>query len=581
MNVQIAFTLAGGVALFLLAMHMMTEGLKTFGGGRLKQIIGSWTSSTTRGVLAGFLISGLVQSSSAVTVAAIGFVNVAMLSLRQGIGVIFGSKLGTTTTAWLVTLVGFGFKIELFALPILTVGVMLRLLVSGKRLQGLGDALAGFGLFFLGLAILKDAFGGLAATYTATVAGNGGGWTPFFLLGIVATTLTQSSSAAIALVLTAAMGGLVGVEAAAVAVVGANVGSMSTAVIAAINATPAAKRLALGNVAYNVFAGVLGLVLVTPLLWSIDQVEYSWQLGHSPGVALAVFQTLLKVSAVCLMLPLVPAMATMLEKMFRSSHEDLGRPRYLDPALSSVPEMAISAVREELLRLRALVVGMLQAAMSGLAGNESSDSQRQASAVRQLGEGIAGFVGTLRMEGMPKDVEADLTRSLRAGRYLGEAARLTHYVQSLHRDGEELDDLPTGAAIKRVLARANDCVALAALSSSPPGAETNDDAQRADAFLLFGESYEQTKVALLAAAVAHRISVETTDALLAELSAMRRAIEQLVKGDRLLRSPSREATIEAEDDMAEVQHARAIRGDDPHVAPEEVTGGPLETHSAR
>ncbi|MGE3260095.1 MAG: Na/Pi symporter, partial [Geobacter sp.] len=136
----------GGLALFLLAMLMMTEGLKLFAGEGLKQLLGRFTSTPLKGVLAGVLVTGLVQSSTAVTVAVIGFVNVGLMGLRQGLGVVFGTNVGTTVTGWLVSLVGFGFKIESFALPILALGVALRLGASSRRNQGLGEALAGFGL---------------------------------------------------------------------------------------------------------------------------------------------------------------------------------------------------------------------------------------------------------------------------------------------------------------------------------------------------------------------------------------------------------------------------------------------------
>lgn len=156
MDFEILTNALGGLALFLLAMLLMTEGLNVFAGGGLKQLLGRWTSTPLRGVFAGILVTGVVQSSSAVTVATIGFVNAGVLTLRQALGVIFGTNVGTTMTGWLVSLVGFGFKIEAFALPILTLGVMLRLGCSSKRCNGLGMALAGFGLFFLGLADRKS-----------------------------------------------------------------------------------------------------------------------------------------------------------------------------------------------------------------------------------------------------------------------------------------------------------------------------------------------------------------------------------------------------------------------------------------
>lgn len=564
MSMQLALNTAGGFALFMLAMHMMTEGLKTFGGGRLKQTLGSWTSSPTRGVLAGFLFTGLIQSSGAVTVAAIGFVNAAMLSLRQGLGLIFGANIGTTTTAWLVTLIGFGFKIELLALPILTVGVVLRMMFSGKRVQGLGEALAGFGLFFLGLAILKEAFGGLAGTYTATVAGNDGGWTTFLVVGFVATVLTQSSSASIALLITAVMGGVVGLEAAALMVIGANVGSTSTAVFAALKATPAAKRLAVGHVVFNVVTGIAALMILPLMLWSIREALVFLNLGDSLAATLAVFHTVFNVLGVLLLLPFVTLMSSLLERMFRSDHEDLGRPRHLDPSTASIPEIAASAVREELLRLRSLAAGVMSVALSGGNGTNSQKVLRQAAAVQQLGEAIGAYVGTLRTEVMPRDVEKTLTQYLRVGRYLGEAARLTHYVDSLRRDAASLADRPTGASVAQVLARALDCARLAGATAGGAVAspENGGDRERSEALELFAQSYEHTKVALLAAAVAQSISVETTDALLAELSATRRAVDQLVKGDRLLRTPAQAAAIEARDELEESTVQRGIRGDD-------------------
>lgn len=153
-----AFQILGGLALFLLAMEMMTDGLKNFAGQHLKHLLGHWTRTPLRGLAAGVLITGIVQSSSAVTVATIGFVNAGLLTLGQSLGVIFGANIGTTMTGWLVSLVGFGFKIEAFALPILALGVALKLAAPGPRYRSLGQALAGFALFFLGLSLLKDSW---------------------------------------------------------------------------------------------------------------------------------------------------------------------------------------------------------------------------------------------------------------------------------------------------------------------------------------------------------------------------------------------------------------------------------------
>uniref|UniRef100_UPI0030DA8862 Na/Pi symporter n=1 Tax=uncultured Marinobacter sp. TaxID=187379 RepID=UPI0030DA8862 len=148
MQLTVFFQATGGLALFLLAMGMMTDGLKTFAGSGLKRLLSQWTHTPLRGLASGIMVTGLVQSSSAVTVATIGFVNAGMLTLAQAIAVVFGANVGTTITSWLVALVGSGFKISALALPILTVGVVLRIAGSGRRWAHLGEALAGFGLFF-------------------------------------------------------------------------------------------------------------------------------------------------------------------------------------------------------------------------------------------------------------------------------------------------------------------------------------------------------------------------------------------------------------------------------------------------
>lgn len=516
MTLQVALNAAGGLALFLLAMLMMTEGLKAFAGPGLKSLLERSTATPLRGVLAGIAVTGLVQSSSAVTVATIGFVNAGVLTLRQALGVIFGTNVGTTMTGWLVSLVGFGFKVDAFALPILSVGVALRLLAAGKRRQGLGEALAGFGLFFLGLALLKDAFGGLAGAYGADLpAGDGfAGWAMFILTGFVATVLTQSSSAALAIILTAAAGGIVGIEAAAAAVIGANLGTTSTAAVAVLRATPAAKRLALGHIAFNVVTGVVALLLLPLLLWLVRLIGTWLELDGSPAVVLALFHTVFNVLGVVIMLPASGRIAAFLERLFRSAEEDIGRPRFLDATLAATPELAVSALHEELLRLRAMVRNGALAAVSGAGAAQSPG------ALRALSGEIAKFVAAVRTESMPREAADGLASALRACRYLDEAASMAPRAAGLHARLAQLPESPR-VLLAQSLAEAAACVAA------------GDEAPLQS----FARGYERTKGGLLRAAVEKLLSVEDTDALLDALSALRRMVEQLAKADRLVDAP--------------------------------------------
>ncbi|MFW5792222.1 MAG: Na/Pi symporter, partial [Desulfohalobiaceae bacterium] len=159
----------GGLGLFLLGMWLMTDGLKVAAGQALRRILRSWTDTPMRGLFSGFLITSLVQSSSAVTVATIGFVNAGILSLKRAIGVIYGSNLGTTTTAWLVALVGFHVNIKVMALPMIGLGMVLHIIAPGTRKAALGHALAGFGVFFLGIDVLKGGFAGLDQGWTTAL----------------------------------------------------------------------------------------------------------------------------------------------------------------------------------------------------------------------------------------------------------------------------------------------------------------------------------------------------------------------------------------------------------------------------
>src|SRR5690606_8796168 len=156
-------TLAGGLGLFLLGVSMITDGLKLAAGSALRAILGRSTRTTMRGLVSGFMLTAMVQSSSAVTMATIGFANAGLLGIHQALSIVLGATVGTTMTSWLVAVVGFQFKISSFAMPLLGIGMVMRLLGASSRTGALGEALAGFGLFFVGIDFLRMAFEGVAA----------------------------------------------------------------------------------------------------------------------------------------------------------------------------------------------------------------------------------------------------------------------------------------------------------------------------------------------------------------------------------------------------------------------------------
>ena len=539
---MILLNAAGGLALFMLAMAMMTDGLKAAAGGGLRDLLRGWTSSVLRGVAAGALITGVLQSSSAVLVAVIGFVNAGILSLRQALGVVFGANIGTTMTGWLVAATGIGFPVEHYALPVIALGVLLRFLASGKRLQGLGEALTGFGLFFLGLSVLKAAFAGVVETYGAEAFGfaAGGGPGPLVLLllaGFAITVLTQSSSASIAIIFTAAAEGLIGLPGAAMAVIGANLGTTSTAAFATLTATANARRVAAGHIAFNLIAGAAALVLLPLMLMLAGWISHALTPGDSPAMMLAIFHTGFNILGLIVMLPFAGVLAARLERLFRTAEDDISRPRHLDITLRATPALALPAIRAELARLHDEAAALAGLALSPKPGARGALARR-AVACRQLGRAITEFATRLRMQEMPRDEAESLPVMLRVGRYFEEAARLSPAALEARPAIAALGWAGARDAALEALNSARRAITLSAGPDDPGHASGREAALDA-----FETAYQLAKSEILRAAARGEAGPEAVDAALDALSHVRRLTEQMVKGDRLLdpETPARAA----------------------------------------
>jgi phosphate:Na+ symporter len=463
------------------------------------------------------VVTGLVQHSGAVTVAVIGFVNAGLMTLRQALGVVFGTNIGTTMTAWLVSLVGVGLNIEALVMPLLALGVALRFGVANKQWQGLGQALAGFSLFFMGLGILQEGLGGFS-DHASVQFGHETTWPVFLLIGFIATVLTQSSSASLALVITAAAGGLLTLEAGAAAVIGANLGSTSTAVFAALKATANAKRLAMGHVLFNVLTAAVALLLFPVMLRAVSLIAGELELGKSMGGTLALFHTVFNVLGVVLILPFSGILARWLEGRFRSSEEDLARPQYLDQTLVELPALAVPALRQELNRQRCLVAESL------VLGLQGKPQQTSLEAHLLLHQAIEGFIEKVSTSPMGAQEAQDLALELRISRYLDEAARLSSTVLPIR---SEVSAYP---AVDSLIAAALKCAELFRDPQQGP--------ERARILLeqhaAFEASYQQAKRALLFEAASGKRPLADTDALLDNFSGLRRLMDQMVKADMAL-----------------------------------------------
>lgn len=350
----LAATFVGGLGLFMLGMRMMTDGLKVAAGAMLRDMLAKWTRSRPRALAAGVLITTMVQSSSAVTVATLGFVNAGLLDLTQALWVVYGANVGTTATAWIVAGTGFSLDLKAFSLPLIGVGMVLRLAGGTSRRGALGEALAGLGLFFLGLKELTESFAVLGeSTDIFSALSIGGGIVEILLFvaaGTLFTAVIQSSTATLAIIITAAVGGIVPFTAAGAMVVGANIGNSATALLATIGATPAARRTAVGHVAFNL---ITALVVVPFLPYALGAVEQGLRLAGrdaAPGMTLAAFHTSFAVTGVLLVWPLSNRLVRFLEGRFRTAEERKGVPAYLDANVLAVPDVAVSALALEMAR---------------------------------------------------------------------------------------------------------------------------------------------------------------------------------------------------------------------------------------
>lgn len=335
--------LLGGVGLFLLGMSLLTDGLKQLAGDALRKILARLTGGPLRALVTGAAVTALIQSSSATTLTTIGFVSAGLLTFPRAIGLILGANLGTTSTGWIVSLLGLRVSVGAVALPLVGVGALLRL-GGRRRVASAGLALAGFGLIFVGIEGLQHAMRGLSTqvNLSALPAGTFAARLWMTLVGVVMTVVMQSSSAAVAMTLTALGAGVITLDLAAAMVVGQNVGTTVTALVASVGASVAARRTALAHVLFNLLTGVVAFVALPLFLSLLRRVTE----GRDAATALAAFHTAFNLLGVLLLLPLIDRFAAFVERAVPDRGAALTR--RLDRSVASVPSVALQAARETL-----------------------------------------------------------------------------------------------------------------------------------------------------------------------------------------------------------------------------------------
>ena len=343
---DLVFKLVGGIGLFLMGMVLLTDGLKAFAGDALRRWLIRFTGTPAKAFASGALLTAMVQSSSATTVAVIGFVSAGLLPFPQAVGVVMGASLGTTGTGWVVAVLGLKVNVGFYAFPLVGIGAFLKLLAHG-RWRSFGIALGGFGLIFIGIETLQDAMRGLSSVLDLARLPSSGllGHLLTMLLGIVMTVIMQSSSAAIATTLTALHAGAVNFEQASSLVIGAAVGTTVTGALAAIGGSVSAKRTAIAHVVFNLATGLIAVVLLPLFLRLIAFAQHHF--GLDPGaMSLAAFHTIFIAVGVAIFLPFVDRFSDAIERLLPDHGPVLTR--NLDTTVLHNPSVALEATRRAL-----------------------------------------------------------------------------------------------------------------------------------------------------------------------------------------------------------------------------------------
>ena len=346
--------IVAGVGIFIIGMHFMEDGFKLFSGGILERLVAKSTNTVSKSVFLGITATAILQSSTLIAIIVISFLSAKIISLAGALGVVFGSAVGTTTTTWIVATLGLKIDIAAFALPLVIFGVIFRF-YKNKNFQGFGNILLGLGFIFLGIGYMKDGFEDLKAGIDLaqfTVSGYAG-IIIYALVGMVATIIIQSSTATLALTITALSTGQIMYTNAMAIAVGANIGTATTAALGAMVSNANSKRMAVG---LFIFKGVTAIVTLALLYFIVDFIDYLAEVfGIAPddwAMKLALFHTFFNLAGLIVFSFFIPKLVIFLKKLFVEDVDSyIQKTKYLDMEVIAVPSAALKATRKETIHL--------------------------------------------------------------------------------------------------------------------------------------------------------------------------------------------------------------------------------------
>lgn len=446
----LSLDLLGGLGVFLLGIKMMSDGLQKAAGDRLRRIIAGATGNRFTATLSGIAATSIIQSSSATTVMVVGFASAGLLTLTQSLGVIFGANIGTTTTAWLISILGFKVDISLFAMPMIGIGFFSQFIKKWPIIRRIGEAMVGFGLLFLGLSLIQGAIPDLQNSPAVEQ------WIVKFQpntllallgtvgVGTVLTVILQSSSAVMAVTLTCAAKGLIDYPTACALVLGENIGTTITANIAAIGAPRIAKRAALGHMMFNLLGVAWAIIFFHPFLDLISFIVPGSTEGNDPHVLLAsipyhlaAFHTVFNVINTSIMLALIKPFEKLILLILPVKRNERKQTelRYLKAGVTTTPELFIEAARREIDRMAGLVETITRKILHALKTDSDELFDRAVEEVEQkekasdvLEYKINEFLKNLTHEQLSRDMISEVMRLL----------DLTNYLEKMADHGEKI-----------------------------------------------------------------------------------------------------------------------------------------------
>ncbi|MBQ6880978.1 MAG: Na/Pi cotransporter family protein [Alistipes sp.] len=461
-------TLLGALGMFLYGMTMMSNGLQKAAGNRLRNFLAAMTSNSFKRVTTGLGITAVIQSSSATTVMVVGFVNAGLLTLTQAVGVIMGANIGTTVTAWMVSLLGFKADISILAVPLMAVGFILSL-AKKEQYKHMSELVIGFALLFLGLSLMKASVPDLDENSVAFIQQ----WTGykfwsvliFLVFGTVLTLVLQSSSATMALTLIMLSVGWIPFPMAAAMVLGENIGTTITANIAASIGNPNARRAALAHTLFNVFGVIWALILFTPFLNLVGlliewlgypnpmTIDYSGGIveGSNESTAalygVSMLHTLFNVINTCILVGFTPlivkAVTAAIKSKPKDQEEEKVKLKFISAGPLGTPELAMTQAKNEIVHFAQISrngLGYIKQAVHATNEEEFELYRKKLVKYEEISDRIEYEIATF-LNALPQEDISEHTQK---------------QVKAMYKIINELESLgDSGEAISRILSRRN------------------------------------------------------------------------------------------------------------------------------